>query len=110
MSRRRRPARPVRKGWTIQRATATGAGAALTAVLLRLLYPSWPDELRLPLLAACIAAALCGVSILLMTAVDRYRRGRRGARLLPLRAFDVAVALVLVLPALMLVPALLAEG
>ena len=109
MSRRRQPGRPVQPGWTVKRATGFGAMFALSAVVLRLFYPASPELVRLPLLALCALAAFCGLSILWITAVDRLRHGRRGIRLRPLRAFDMAVAALLVLPSLLLVPALLAE-
>jgi hypothetical protein len=99
----------VRKGWTIQRATGLGAVLGLAAVVLRLFYASAPALVRLPLVVLCLAAAFCGLSILWITAVDRYRHGRRGERLIPLRAFDVALSLLLLVPALLMVPALLTE-
>lgn len=110
MTRRRQPRKPVRKGWTVQRATGFGIVAALAALIARLLYPAWPDGLHWPLLALCALAAFCGISILWITAVDRYRRGRRrGARIAPLRAFDVAVGLLLAAPSLWMIQILLAE-
>jgi hypothetical protein len=86
-----------------------GVVAGMSALLLRVLYAGWPELLRLPFLTACILAAFCGLSILWITAVDRYRRGRRGSRMVPLRTFDVALALLLAVPSLAMVPALLAE-
>ena len=109
MTRRRQPLDPVRRRWTIQRATGLGAVAALAAVLLRLFYPASPALVRMPLVALCALAAFCGLSILWITAVDRLRHGRRGERLVPLRTFDVALAVLLVLPSLLMVPALLTE-
>jgi len=61
------------------------------------------------LLALCGLAAFCGLSILWITAVDRYRHGRRGERLVPLRAFDIAIALLLAIPSLMMMRALVGE-
>lgn len=110
MSGRRATARPVRRSWTVQRATGLGAVAALAAIVLRLFYPASPQLVRLPLLGLCVLAAFCGLSILWITAVDRLRHGRRGDRLRPLRAFDIAMAVLLVLPSVLLGPALLAEG
>ncbi|MEA3041717.1 MAG: hypothetical protein QOC65_1206 [Sphingomonadales bacterium] len=100
MSRRRQPLHPIRQGWTVKRATGIGILAGLAALVLRLFAPSWPDVLRLPFLLLCGVAALCGLSILWITAVDRLRYGRRGERLVPLRVFDVALALLLALPSL----------
>lgn len=108
MSRRRQPLNPVREGWTVKRATGLGVVAGLAALVLGLLYPSWPGPLRLPYFAACATAAFCGLSILWITAVDRYRHGRRGDRLVPLRVFDVAVAATLAGPSLWAISGLLA--
>ena len=109
MSRRRQPPNPVRKGWTLQRASGLGVVAALAAVVLRLFYPASPDIVRPVLLGLCALAAFCGLSILWITAVDRLRHGRRGERLVPLRTFDIALSLLLLLPAAFMVPALLSE-
>lgn len=103
----RRPRR--RKGWTIHRATGAGVVAGLAALVLRLFYSASPGVVRVPLLLLCAVAAFCGLSILWITAVDRYRHGRRGERLVPLRAFDVALALLLAIPSLVMVRALLGE-
>ena len=78
-------------------------------MVLRLFYATSPALVRLPLVLLCLAAAFCGLSILWITAVDRYRHGRRGERLVPLRTFDVVLAALLLLPALLIGPALLAE-
>jgi hypothetical protein len=84
----------------VKRATGIGVLAGLAALVLRLLAPSWPALLRLPFLLLCVLAAVCGLSILWITAVDRLRYGRRGERLVPLRVFDVALALLLAVPSL----------
>jgi hypothetical protein len=109
VTRRPQPERPVSPGWTVKRATGLGAVAALAAAVLRLFYPASPELVRLPLLASCALAAFCGLSILWITAVDRLRHGRRGVRLRPLRAFDIAMAALLLLPAVLIGPALAAE-
>jgi hypothetical protein len=84
----------------VKRATGIGVVAGFAAVVLGLFVPAWPDLLRLPFLLLCGLAALCGLSILWITAVDRLRYGRRGERLIPLRVFDVALALALAVPSL----------
>ena len=109
MTRRRQPLKPVRKGWTVVRATGFGVVAAFAALVVRPTYPAAPDLVRAPLILLCALAAFCGLSILWITAVDRLRHGRRGERLIPLRTFDLAVAALLVLPSLWIVPALLTE-
>jgi hypothetical protein len=108
VTRRRQPSNPIRQGWTVKRATGTGVVAGLAALLLSLFYPGWPAILRLPFLLAAAVAALCGLSILWITAVDRLRYGRH--RLMPLRVFDIALALLLALPSLWAISGLLAEG
>ena len=101
MSRRRRqPLNPIRQGWTVKRATGIGVVAGLGALIIGLFADSWPGLLRLPFLLLCGVAAGCGLSILWITAVDRLRYGRRGERLVPLRVFDVVLALALALPSL----------
>lgn len=84
----------------MKRATGIGVLAGLAALVLGLFAPGWPDVLRLPFLLLCGVAAVCGLSILWITAVDRLRYGRRGERLVPLRVFDIALALLLALPSL----------
>ena len=100
MSRRRQPLHPIRQGWTVKRATGIGVVAGFAALVLGLFAPGWPAALRLPFLLLSGVAAACGLSILWITAVDRLRYGRRGERLVPLRVFDVALALALALPSL----------
>ena len=107
---RRQPLHPIRQGWTVKRATGIGVVAGLAALVLGLFYESWPGLLRPPFFAACAVAAFCGLSILWITAVDRFRHGRRGERLVPLRVFDVALALMLAVPSLWAISGLLAEG
>jgi hypothetical protein len=92
----------------VKRATGTGVLAGLAALLLGLFHPGFPGLLRFPYMIACIAAALCGLSILWITAVDRLRYGRRGVRLVPLRVFDIALASLLALPSLWALSGLLA--
>jgi hypothetical protein len=100
VSRRRQPLHPIRDGWTVKRATGIGVLAGFAALVLGLFYKAWPALLRVPFMLLCAATALCGLSILWITAVDRFRHGRRGERLMPLRVFDLAVATALTLPSL----------
>ncbi|MDP8993493.1 MAG: hypothetical protein M3N07_00690 [Pseudomonadota bacterium] len=98
MKRRRKARAPVRSPWTVKRATGTGVVAGLAALVLRLFYPAWPEAVHIPFLAACGLAALCGLSILWISAVDRLRYGRR--RRASLLGFDLAIALLLAVPSL----------
>jgi hypothetical protein len=101
---------PVRKGWTVQRATGLGVVAGVVGLLMLLFYPAAPTALNLPFIAICGIAAFCGLSILWITAVDRYRRGRRrGVRMAPLRAFDISLGLLLSVPALWMIQVLLGD-
>ena len=87
--------------WTIGRASGIGVTAALLALLL------WPfhdsaEALRWPFAAAIAVAALCGASILLITALDALFH-RRGRRMRPVRVFDIVLgASLLALSALQL--------
>ena len=107
---RRRSVPPRRNPWTVKRATGAGVVAGFAAILMRIVYPGWPEALRWPFLALCSIAAFCGASILWITAVDRYRYGKRGDRLIPLRVFDVALALLLIVPSLLAIRAVLGLG
>lgn len=94
---RKHPPR-ARNSWTVKRATGIGVVAGFAALVLRLFYPGWPVGPFF--LAACAIAGFCGLSIFWITAVDRLRYGRRGERLIPLRTFDLALALALTVPSL----------
>ena len=87
----------MKKLWTIQRAAVTGIATGLAAVLAAAALPAWPDAVRLPYLALLAITAFCGLSVLWITLTDMRRRGR-GGRMRPIRAFDLAVGLALLLP------------
>ena len=81
--------------WTLGRASGVGATAGLVALLL---WPFWGDSegvLNWPFAAAAALAGLCGVSILLITALDIVTH-RRGRRMRPVRGFDIVLGLFLV--------------
>ena len=102
MSRRRRRApvpQPALKRWTIQRATGIGVVAGLAALLLAAAIRAWPDGIFYPYAALLVMTAFCGVSILFITATDMRSRGTSG-RMRPIRGFDLAIGLALLLPAL----------
>jgi hypothetical protein len=85
--------------WTIQRATVTGIAAGLFALIVSAMTGSWPGPLLYTYAGLLGFTALCGASILWITLIDVRTRGR-GGRMRPIRAFDVAAGLMLVLPAL----------
>lgn len=84
--------------WTIGRATGVGVVAGLAALILWPAYAALQEPLALPYGAALAVAAFCGLSILWITAADLLFHRRRGDRMLPLRIFDIALALLLLLP------------
>jgi len=87
------------KLWTIQRSTTIGIATGLSAVLLASMLGGWPGGLLYPYVGLLGVTAFCGASILWITAVDMRTRGTSG-RMRPIRGFDVAIALALLLPAL----------
>jgi hypothetical protein len=82
--------------WTIGRASGIGATAGLAALLLWLLERAYGDLFVAPLCVAAAIAGLCGLSILLITALDLIFHRRRGERVRPLRVFDVALGAILI--------------
>lgn len=101
---RRRPAAAPRgsalaRWWTISRATGVGILAGFAAILIAGLGGT-PGPVLLRLYAGLLAlTALCGASILWITAFDMRARGTSG-RMRPIRGFDFAVGLVLLVPSL----------
>ena len=85
--------------WTIGRATGVGAPAGLIALILWPLYARFQEPLLWPFALALALACLCGLSILLITAVDMLRR-KRSESLRPVRAFDIALGITLAAPTL----------
>jgi hypothetical protein len=83
---------------SVPRATGFGAAAGLVALLLWLGFAGWPSTFVLPYVLALGATALTGAYILLATLFDMMRNPRRGVRIRPIRGFDVAAGLVLLLP------------
>ncbi len=84
-------------GWTIQRAMGVGMLSGLAAVLIAGLFRLSRDGLLYPYAALLALTALCGASILWITVVDMRARGTSG-RMRPIRGFDAAVGLALLLP------------
>jgi len=86
----------LRASGILGRASGIGASAGLAALMLWPFYPfdlAWQDGL---FLAAAIVAGLCGLTVLLLTAFDILFHPRRGARIRPVRAFDIVLGLGLV--------------
>ncbi len=84
--------------WTIGRATGIGVVAGLFAFVL------WPfhlayEAIALPFQLALLVTAFCGTSILGLLALDVVSH-RRGKSIRPLRVFDLALGLLLSVPAL----------
>ena len=81
--------------WTLKRASGIGVVAGLLALVL------WPFLglygwilMRLFFLVAALAG-LCGFSVLAMTIHDIATNPRRGTRIRPLRGFDIAIGVTL---------------
>jgi hypothetical protein len=96
---------PSRRGnalsrwWTIQRATGLGTVTGIAAILIAGLAGTPGYTLLHVYAGLLVVTALCGASILWITAFDMRSRGTSG-RMRPIRAFDGAVGLVLLLPPL----------
>lgn len=94
--------------WTIGRATGVGAVAGLVSLVLWPIYAALQDAVFLPYVLSLAVAALCGLSILWITAADLMLHRRRSGRLVPIRTFDAAVAILLSVPTLVALSSLLA--
>lgn len=92
--------------WTIGRAMGIGVVAGLIALVLWPVYAAWQERVFWAFIACLAVAAVCGISILVMTVVDMLLR-RRSRSVRPIRAFDVAVGLLLAGPSLVQIDALL---
>jgi hypothetical protein len=76
-----------------------GIVAGLAALIVSALIGGWPGPLLDAYAGLLAFTAFCGASILWITMIDMRNRGR-GGRMRPIRAFDVAAALLLILPSL----------
>ena len=92
--------------WTIRRATGIGAVAGLAAVILWPVYAAYQERTYWFFVAALAVAAFCGMSILLMTAIDMLLH-RRGESVRPIRVFDMVFGIALLVPSLLRLNALL---
>ena len=97
MNRKRRQPPPPKNalaGWTIQRATVTGLGFGMLALLLAAFAQGRP---MLWVYAGVLLVTLvCGASILLISLIDAHAR-QRGDRVRPIRMFDLAMGAILTL-------------
>jgi len=71
----------------------------LSALIVSATIGGWPGLLLYAYAALLALTAFCGASVLWITLIDIRTRGR-GGRMRPIRAFDVAAGLMLVLPSL----------
>jgi len=94
------------KAWTIRNALAAGIIAGVVAMTLWPLYAA-SNNLLLPFLIALGITGFCGLSVLGITVFDIAVHRRRGARLIPIRVFDIALGLALAVPSLIELHALL---
>jgi len=83
------------RGWSFARASGIGICAGLAALLLWPFFRRFGGVLTWPFALLAAVTGLCGLSILLMTLIDMLVR-RRGARIRPLRGFDLAVGIAMV--------------
>ena len=88
----------VLRSWTIGRASIAGIVLGLAALLMVAFRD--PRDGGLYLYAVLLGlTAFCGASVLWITAFDMRTRGTSG-RMRPVRAFDIAIGLALLAPAL----------
>jgi drug/metabolite transporter (DMT)-like permease len=92
--------------WDIRRATGIGVMAGLAALVLWPLYAAYQDPLLWPFVGALAVTAFCGLSLLILTFKDMYRR-TRGRLMQRIRIFDVILGLLLAVPSLAQLEALL---
>ena len=93
------PQTGVAKYWKIQRATGIGVVTGFLAIMIAGLSSLSRDGLLYPYAALLAVTAFCGASILWITMFDMRTRGTSG-RMRPIRGFDIAIALALMLPSL----------
>lgn len=87
------------RAWTISRATGIGAVCGILAIFIAGLFDPTREVLVLVYAALLAVTLLCGASILWITAFDMRARGTSGL-IRPIRAFDLGIGLVLLIPSL----------
>ena len=90
---------PLARRWTIQRASGMGIVAGVAAILVTGLLGTSNDVLLYGYAVLLGVTAWCGASILWITAFDMRARGTSG-RMRPIRGFDAALGLALLVPSL----------
>lgn len=80
---------------SVPKATGVGIVWGLLAILCRLALTPWPELFVIPYVLALAGTFLCGAYVLLATWYDAARHPRRGARIAPIRGFDVLAGLLL---------------
>ena len=83
--------------WSLRDATRLGPIAGAAALLLWPAYAAWQEPVRLVFILALAVTALCGMSIILISATD-FLTVARGRKVLPARLFDLALGIMLALP------------
>ena len=94
-----RVAGPLARRWTIQRASGIGILSGIAAILVTGLLGTSSDVLLYAYAVLLAVTAWCGASILWITAFDMRARGTSG-RMRPIRGFDAALGLALLVPSL----------
>ena len=89
-----RPPPRRRPFWTIQRATNFGIAFGAAALLIQALFGEERRWLFLCYVALLVLTIACALSLLWITAIDMRRRGTSHL-MRPVRGFDIAVGLVL---------------
>jgi hypothetical protein len=86
--------------WTVRRASGVGVVTGVISVILWPFSAYYQDLVRALYVVALAVTAFCGASILWITATDILLHPRRGQRMRPVRAFDIALGLLLAVPTL----------
>ena len=89
----------MKRALSVPRVMGAGIVSGGIALLLWVAYSRWPEIFVIPYFLALAVTFACGAYILLATWYDSYRNPRRGARIKPIRGFDIVSGLILSLPA-----------
>lgn len=83
--------------WSVGHATRIGLIAGFAALLLWPAYATWQAPVRELFVSALAVTAFCGVSILMISAVDLLTVSR-SRTVLPARMFDIALGALFAIP------------